>query len=66
MALTDGPLCVSPPHTAREEADVGDRGLGERAGPRVPGERAEVHAVRGGAVGVAPRRQGERETRAGE
>lgn len=51
---------------AGEEAEGPDPVLGERAALQLPGQWTEVHAVCGGAVGAAPRPEGEGETGAGK
>lgn len=51
---------------AGKETESPDRHVGGRAGPGVPGERSDVPAVRGRAVGAAPDREGKGETREGE
>lgn len=47
---------------AGKETESPDRRVGGRAGPGVPGERSDVPAVRGRAVGAAPDREGKGET----
>lgn len=55
-------LCVE----AGSQIKDPDRGVGGRAGRRVPGAQPEVPAVRGAAVGAAPGREGEGEAGEGK
>lgn len=51
---------------AGEESEEPDRAVGGGERRRVPGQRAALHAVRGGTVEASPAGEGEGETREGK